>query len=89
MSFFLSPDPVPSSGLGSSADHLWKKWAIRGSFLEPLEVMGGAGLGLREPGSVRGVNGSLRATQALVNRTGNSRWLYVDKTELGPGGKWL
>lgn len=86
VSFYLSPDPLPSSGLGSSADKLWKKKATQGSFLEPLEVMGGAGLGLREPGSMRGGNGSLRATQALINRTGNSWWLYVGKTELGPGG---
>lgn len=48
--------------------------------------MGGAGLGLKEPGSMRGGNGSLCAIQALINFTGNSKWLYVGKTELGPGG---
>lgn len=43
VSFLLSPDPVPSSGLGGNADKLWKKRAIRGSFFEPLEVMGARG----------------------------------------------
>lgn len=43
VSFLLSLGPVPSPGLGGNADKLWKKRAIRGSFFEPLEVMGARG----------------------------------------------
>lgn len=43
VSFLLSPDPLLSSGLGGSADQLWKKQLIQGSFFEPLEVMGARG----------------------------------------------